>query len=62
MIFVLIEFDGRGGMDQFSVTDFVTTIVDGLRILGTIHVFQVRSCRSKRLMEKYKISSGSHDS
>ena len=60
MIFVLIEFDGRGGMDQFSVTDFVTTIVDGLRILGTIHVFQVKSCRSERLRGKYKISSGSH--
>ena len=62
MIFVLSEFDGRGGMDQFSVTGFVATTVDGLRILGTIHIFQVKSCRSERRMGKYKISSGSHDS
>ena len=62
MIFVLIEFDGRGGMHQFSVTDFVTTIVDGLRILGTIHVVQVKSCRSERLRGKHNISSGSHAS
>jgi len=62
VIFVLSEFDGRGGMDQFSFTDFVTTTVDDLRILGTIHIFRVKSCRSERRMGKYKISSGSHDS
>ena len=53
---MLIEFDGRGGMDQSSVTDFITIIVDDLRILRTIHMFRVKSCRSERRMGKYKIS------